>query len=94
MQMEGGWNRVNANRLIGITMVMLFLFSSIAVVVPVGIVAGIEDRPSAIIDDTLLNLTDNRDYHDVLVTYDREAAEFKARNAIELVDKTAKIIES
>ncbi len=46
------------------------------------------------IEQSLLNRTDNTDPVDVLVKYNDRAGEFKAQNAIRMIDSTAEIIEA
>ncbi|TFG31438.1 hypothetical protein EU527_12480 [Candidatus Thorarchaeota archaeon] len=51
-------------------------------------------EPKDKIDPALLNLTSIEERLDVLVRYNQDTAEFKAKNAILLADKTAELLES
>ncbi|MFX1579436.1 MAG: S8 family serine peptidase, partial [Promethearchaeota archaeon] len=46
------------------------------------------------IDDTLLNETALDSYHDVLIRYDEDVGEFKAKNAVFFADQTAEMIDA
>jgi len=79
--------------LIGALVVMLLL-SGITTIFPAASAESVNLQYQDKIDDSLLNMTSLEERLDVLVGYDDTVAEFKAKNAIMLVDKTAKLLDS
>ncbi|MHA2378955.1 MAG: S8 family serine peptidase [Candidatus Thorarchaeota archaeon] len=82
------------SRLLAIMLMALMIVSSIVGVTPIeSDIAANQDSGSKI-DSSLLKRIDSEDSLDLLVTYDAAASEFKARNAIALVDRTAEVIDT
>ncbi|MFX1602585.1 MAG: S8 family serine peptidase [Promethearchaeota archaeon] len=82
------------SRLLASVLVALMVVSSIAGIAPIGRHTNVCDDPVSKIDSSLLDRIDSEDMLDLLVTYDTAASEFKARNAIALVDRTAEIVDT
>ena len=79
--------------LIGALVVMLLL-SGITTILPAMNTGAVNEDYQDKIDDSVLNMTSLEDRVDVLVGYDSAAAEFKAKNAILLADRTATLLDS
>ncbi|UCH03645.1 MAG: S8 family serine peptidase, partial [Candidatus Thorarchaeota archaeon] len=83
------WSRFLASLLVAIMVV-----SSIVGIEPIGPYANTMHDSGSKIDSSLLDRTDSDDPLDLLVTYDTAASEFKARNALALADRTARIADT
>ena len=75
-------------------LVGMLLLSGMTTIVPTVSAESGQIQPEEKIDDSLLNMTDVEQRLDVLVGYDDAVADFKAKNAIMLADKTAKLLDS
>ncbi|UCE10081.1 MAG: S8 family serine peptidase [Candidatus Thorarchaeota archaeon] len=81
-------------RLAAALIMLLFLTSPFQFVSPVGAREVLEEDHLSKIDDGLLNMTDSSEAVDVLVKYDSEAGDFKAKNALALADESAEFLET
>ncbi|MFX1483437.1 MAG: S8 family serine peptidase, partial [Promethearchaeota archaeon] len=84
------------HRLIACVLVCIITVSSLTVFPPV---VGINpysysEDPVSKIDTSLVNLTSQNQRVDVLVGYNEEIGEFKAKNAVLFADKTAEVIDT
>ncbi len=75
-------------------LVGMLLLSGMTTIVPIASADSVHIQPEEKIDDSLLNMTNIEQRLDVLVGYDDAVADFKAKNAIMLADKTAKLLDS
>ena len=75
-------------------LVCILMVSGLSVFPPVVGINPYVAEPVDKIDDSLLNQTSMDQYLDVLVGYDEEASEFKAKNAVLYADQTAKMIDT
>ncbi len=73
--------------------IVMIVFSGTTQVIPLTMAESDKVSPEEKIDPTLLNLTSIQERLDVLIGYDSEVAEFKAKNAILTADKTAELLE-
>ncbi|MFX1416394.1 MAG: S8 family serine peptidase, partial [Promethearchaeota archaeon] len=83
------WRRYAASVLMA-----LMVVSSIAGIVPIGPQTDTVQDSGGKIDSSLLDRTNSDDALDLLVSYDTAASEFKARNAIAMADRAAKIVDT
>ena len=83
-------------KLIAYLLVCIITVSGLTIVPPVVGISSVpyRDDPINKIDDSLMNQTYFNQRLDVLVGYNEEVGEFKARNAIFYADRRAEIIES
>ncbi|MGD9397025.1 MAG: S8 family serine peptidase [Candidatus Thorarchaeota archaeon] len=75
-------------------LVCILMVSGLSVFPPAVGINPYVAEPVDKIDDSLLNQTAMDQYLDVLVGYDEEAGEFKAKNAVLYADQTAKMIDT
>ena len=80
--------------LISALVVMLLLSGITTTVFPTVSAEPVDIQYEDKIDDSLINMTSLEERMDVLVGYDDSVADFKAKNAILLADKTAKLLDS
>ncbi len=81
-------------RVLTLFIVLLFLASPLAVISPIETVSPTVANPLDKIDETLLNMTLSEEQVDVLIKYDEEMGEFKARAALEMINSRVEIVES
>lgn len=74
-------------------LVCIIMVSGLSVLTPVVGISPYVAEPMDKIDDSLLNQTSLNQHLDVLVGYDEEVGEFKAKNAILFADQTAEMID-
>jgi subtilisin family serine protease len=75
-------------------LVCIIMVSGLSVLQPVVGISPHVAEPMEKIDDSLLNATTLDQHLDVLVGYDEEVGEFKAKNAVLFADRTAQMLES
>jgi subtilisin family serine protease len=75
-------------------LVCILMVSGLSIVQPVVGISPHVAEPMEKIDDSLLNQTSMDQYLDVLVGYDEDVSEFKAKNAVLFADRTAEMIEA
>jgi subtilisin family serine protease len=81
-------------KMVAYLLVCIITVSGFSVFTPVvGMSPHVTD-PMDKIDDTLLNETALDSYHDVLIRYDEDVGEFKAKNAVFFADRTAEMIDA
>ena len=81
-------------RMVAYLIVCIIMVSGFAVFTPVVGMSPNVIEPKDKIDDSLLNQTSLDSYLDVLVGYDDEVGEFKAKNAVLFADRTAEMIDA
>jgi subtilisin family serine protease len=74
-------------------LVCILMVSGLSVLPPVVGINPYVAEPVEKIDDSLLNQTSMDQYLDVLVGYDQDIGEFKAKNAVFFADRTAEMID-
>ncbi|MBE0525762.1 MAG: S8 family serine peptidase, partial [Candidatus Thorarchaeota archaeon] len=79
--------------LIGALVVMLLL-SGITTIMPAVTAGPSDSHYQDKIDDSVINMTSVEERLEILVRYDDSVAEFKAKNAIMLADRTADLLDS
>ncbi|MGY5856342.1 MAG: S8 family serine peptidase, partial [Candidatus Thorarchaeota archaeon] len=75
-------------------LVCILMVSGLSVFPPVVGINPHVSEPMDKIDDSLLNQTSLDSYRDVLIGYDEDVGEFKAKNAVLFADQTAEMIEA
>ena len=75
------------------SLIVMIILSGTTSMLPIASAEPEIANPKDKIDPALLNLTSIEKKVDVLVGYDEAAAEFKAKNAILLADKTAELLD-
>lgn len=81
-------------KMVAYLLVCIIMVSGLSVFTPVVGMTTYTTEPMDKIDDSLLNQTSSDDYLDVLVGYDEDAGEFKAKNAVLFADRTAEMIDT
>ncbi|TXT54355.1 MAG: conserved exported protein of unknown function [Candidatus Thorarchaeota archaeon] len=80
-------------RVFSLLVLTLFVMSSLTTNVTYPTSSSVSVDPLDKIESNLLNRTESDESLDLMVQYDTEASEFKARSAIEMLDSQADIIE-
>ncbi len=80
-------------KMVAYLLVCIITVSGLSVFTPVVGMNPYVVEPMDKIDDSLLNQTFSNQYLDVLVGYDEQVGEFKAKNAVLFADRTADMIE-
>ncbi|MGY5874661.1 MAG: hypothetical protein RTU30_02850, partial [Candidatus Thorarchaeota archaeon] len=81
-------------RMAAYLMILVITLSAFTVVPTVPIQTEHAIAPESKIDDTLLMETNLEKQQDVLISYNKEATEFKAQNAVALADSAAEFIDT